>query len=203
MKNKNTLILLSISLIICGIFVVGFAEGSLETLLFDMIPYNYTSYVSLPPSENTASYGGYYKIFGKGTNFNFEMALTGAEDYTDPLEYIKDGLNGTGKIKSIHITFGTISDLVSGNFKKAMLDTKFSGVFNMSCAAWTGYGNFSNDGQNFTGNFKINGAVTDWEGNFSFILEGNRIAVPANYILYPKGKKFSKDMETVNKTYYM
>ena len=202
MKRNNILILISVSLIICGILAFEFA-GNIEAFLFDAIPYNYTSYVTLPPSANTGSYGGYYKIFGQGTNFNFQMAFTGAEDYTDPLEYTKDGLNGTGKINSIQITYGTISDLISGNFKKAMFDTKFSGIFNMSCAAWTGYGNFSNNGQNFTGNFKIDGALNDWEGNFSFIVNGNRIAVPASYIAYPNGDKSPERITRVNKTYYM
>jgi hypothetical protein len=198
--NKKILILLAVSFIICG-FLVLELEGNIEALLFGIIPYNYTSYVTLPASENTASYGGYYKIFGKGTDFNFEMALTGAEDYNDPLEYTKNGLNGTGKIDSIQITFDTIIDLISGNFKKALFDTKFSGTYNMNCAAWTGNGSFINGGKNFTGNFEINGVNTYWEGKFNLIPDGNRIAVPASYLWHPQ--KSPEEITYVNKTYYM
>jgi hypothetical protein len=73
----------------------------------------------------------------------------------------------------------------------------------MTCAAWNGHGNFSNDGQNFLGNFKINGVLTDWEGKFNVIQENNRIALKADYILYPRDNKTSYNIKEVKKTYYM
>ncbi|MGB9980545.1 hypothetical protein [Methanobacterium sp.] len=201
--NNKILIPIFIFLIICGFLTIELAEGNMEEILFDAIPYNYTSYVSIPSTGNSGTLGGYYQIFGKGTDFNFKIVLSGAENYEDPLDYIQDGLNGKGKVTSIEITYETISDLLSRNFKKAMLDTKFSGTFNMTCAAWTGYGNFSNDGKNFTGNFVINGTLNDWEGKFYLVPNGNRIDVPTNYIAYPHGNKAPGTITYINKTYFM
>ena len=45
-----------------------------------------------------------------------------------------------------------------------MFQTPLTGHFDMSCASWTGYSNFTNNGTNFLGKFKINGPDTDWEG---------------------------------------
>ncbi len=63
-----------------------------------------------------------------------------------------------------------------------MFQTPVTGHFDMSCAAWTGYSNFSNNGTNFIGNFKINGVDTDWEGTYQFVPDGNKINVVTSYI---------------------
>ena len=184
--------------------VFGMTQATFESYLFDQIPYNYTSYVSIPSnSANENPISGYYKIYGHGNNFNFEIKLPGAEDNEDPLCYTKDGLNGTGKINKIDITYNTIISLVNGKFKEALFNTKFNGEFNMNCAAWTGYGNFSNDGQNFPGKFKINGPMTDWEGTFHVIQANNRIILKADYIMYPNNNRNYNNVVKVNKTYYM
>ena len=73
----------------------------------------------------------------------------------------------------------------------------------MSCAAWTGYSNFSNNGTDFIGTFKINGQDTDWEGTYKFVPDGNKIAVITSYIWYPVGQEIKGKITQVNKTYYM
>ena len=193
-----------ITVVISGFLIFGIASGTFEGFLFDQIPYNYISYLSVPPnSSNDASIGGYYKIYGKGRDFNFRIVLPTAEDQESPLDYTADGLNGTGRINNIAITYNTIISLVSGNFKKALFNTKIDGIFSMTCAAWTGYGNFTNDGQNFIGNFKINGIKTDWEGTFKLVPENNRIALKADYIWYHHVNKNDGSIRKVIKTYYM
>ncbi|MBI5680867.1 MAG: hypothetical protein HZC47_08245 [Methanobacterium sp.] len=199
--ERKVVIIIVASLLIFGLIAVEFSEGYIEKLLFNTIPYNYTSYVTIPPSGNTGTLGGYYIIFGKGTDFNFEIKLSGAENFEDPLCYTADGLNGTGKIDKIIVTFDTIYALISGDFRKAMLSTIFSGKYNMKCAAWTGHGDFSSDGNNVTSNFVINGHDTYWEGKFNLIAAGNRIVVPANYIWYPNNNP--SELHNVNKTYYL
>jgi hypothetical protein len=203
MTGKRKLYII-LAVFISGSLVLGTASGAFENFLFDQIPYNYTSYLSLPAnSANEDSIGGYYKVYGKGRDFNFHISLPGAEDMESPLDYTKDGLNGTGRINNIGITFGTITSLLSGNFKKAMFSTKLDGTFDMACAAWTGYGNFRNDGQNFLGHFKIDGQMTDWEGTFNMVQEDNRIALKSDYIWYPHDNKTSENVKEVHKTYYM
>lgn len=210
---KNLIILSDImtgktKLFIIIVFLSGFlilgAQSTFADFLFYQIPYNYTSYVSIPPnSANEDSISGYYNIYGRGNDFNFKIILPGAEDNEDPLCYTKDGLNGTGRINNIDITYNTIIALLNGQFKNAIFNTKFDGNFNMNCAAWTGYGNFSNDGQNFPANFKIDGKETDWEGTFNVIQQNNRIAIKANYILYPHANKTPNNIIEVKRTYYM
>ena len=193
-----------ILLLFSGILFFSTLQTTFENNIFDQLPYNYTSYVSIPPnSENESSIGGYYEIYGKGRDFNFNIVLPGAEDVEDPLCYTQDGLNGTGRINSIDITYNTVMALLSGDFKNAIFNTNFDGVFKMKCAAWTGYGNFSNNGRNFPGNFKINGPLTDWEGTFYVVQENNRIALKADYIYYPHGQKSVDNVRKVKKTYYM
>ena len=194
-----------ITIFLSGLLIFGFTQTTFEeNLLFDQIPFNYTSYVTVPPSiEGESSLSGYYQFIGKGRDFKFKIVLPGAEDVEDPICYTKDGLNGTGKINSIDITSDTIMALLNGHFKDAIFNTKFDGVFNMQCAAWTGYGNFSNNGQNFPGNFKIVGAATDWEGTFNVIQENNRIALQADYIKYPHAQKTADKIQEFKKTYYM
>jgi len=57
---------------------------------------------------------------------------------------------------------------------------------NMTCAAWTGTSLFANDGENFNGTFKIDGIYTDWEGNYTFTHENNRIVITADYFYWSK-----------------
>ena len=193
-----------ITVIISGFLIFGIANDTIENFLFDQIPYNYTSYLSIPPnSPNDAPIDGYYKIYGKGRDFNFRIVLPTAENQESPLDYTKDGLNGTGRINNIAITYSTITSLLSGNFKNALFNTRIDGIFNMTCAAWTGYGSFTNNGQNFTGNFKILGVKTDWEGKFDLIPENNTIALKADYMWYPHGNKADNSIRKVKKTYYL
>lgn len=203
MTGKRKLYMI-IAIFMAGFLIMGIASSAFENFLFDQIPYTYTSYLSIPSnSPNESPLGGFYKFYGKGHDFNFHIVLPGQENVEDPLCYTKDGLNGTGRINDISITPNTIIALLSGKFKDALFNTKFNGVFNMSCAAWTGYGNFSNDGQNFPGYFKINGPMTDWEGTFNIAQENNRIALKADYIWYPHANKTSWNVKEVQKTYYM
>ena len=58
-------------------------------------------------------------------------------------------------LDTVNVNFNTIMALINRDFKKAMFQTPVTGHFDMSCAAWTGYGNFSNNGTDFPGNFKI------------------------------------------------
>ena len=101
------------------------------------------------------------------------------------------------------MTYNTLISLLSGNFKEALFNTKFDGNYTMACAAWTGYGNFTNNGQNFLGNFKIKGVMTDWEGIFNLAPENNKIALKADYIWYPHANKSEGSIKKVKKTYYM
>jgi len=184
MNFKASLIIILI--LIFGSLTYGIIYGNLEGTIFNDIPYNYTSHVWIPPDQkNNGSLGGFYTIYGQGKNFNFNIVLPGAENEESPLDYTKNGLNGTGKINDINITFNTLKALLSGDLKGTMFNTAFDGVFNMECAAWTGYGNFSNDGQNFTGNFTINGPITYWEGTFNLKPDNNRMRLEMDYIFYP------------------
>ena len=203
MTEKRKIYLFT-AVVISGILVFGIASSAIEGFLFDQIPYNYTSYLSIPSnSPDAASIDGYYKLYGKGRDFNFHIVLPGAEGQESPLDYTADGLNGTGKINSIDITYGTIISLISGNFKEALFNTKFTGNYTMACAAWTGYGNFTNTCQNFIGNFKIDGVMTDWEGTFNLIRENNQITLKSDYIWYPHDNKTQSKIKEVKKMYYM
>ena len=127
--------------------------------------------------------------------------MPGAENKESPLDYTKDGLNGTGHLNNIDITYNTITSIWSGDLKGAMFNTKFGGIFNMSCAAWTGNGSFLNNGQNFTGNFKIDGPMTDWDGKFNLKDEGGRIKLQMNYVYYPN--KDPQKAKNIQETIYM
>ncbi|WP_052374323.1 hypothetical protein [Methanobacterium sp. SMA-27] len=193
-----------ILIIASGFLIYGAATGSLMSYAFDQINYNYTGFASIPNNTvNGGSLGGPYNINGKGQKFKFTVALKGAENFEDPLCYTKDGLTADGKLDTINVNSNTIMALMNKDFKKAMFVTPLTGHFNMSCAAWTGYGNFTNNGTDFPGNFKIDGAVTDWEGTFKFIPDGNKIAIITSYIWYPHGQKATGPIHNVNKTYYM
>ncbi|MEN6553608.1 MAG: hypothetical protein ABFC34_12070, partial [Methanobacterium sp.] len=174
-------ILLIVIVLIFGVLAYGIASGSLEEAVFSTIPYNYTSHVWIPPNQqNGSSLGGFYSIYGKGENFNFTIMLPGAENKESPLDYTKDGLNGTGHLNNIDITYNTITSLWSHDLKGTMFNTKFDGTFNMSCAAWIGNGSFLNNGHDFSGKFMIDGPATDWNGTFNVKEEGNRIKLQMN-----------------------
>ena len=201
MNPKTTTIFIALVLIF-GVAAYGIASGTLEDVVFSSIPYNYTSSVWIPPThQGGGSLGGFYSIYGQGKNFNFSISLPGAENKESPLDYTKDGLNGTGHLNNIDITYNTITSIWSGDLKGAMFNTKFGGIFNMSCAAWTGNGSFLNNGQNFTGNFKIDGPMTDWDGKFNLKDEGGRIKLQMDYVYYPN--KDPQKAKNIQETIYM
>ncbi|GAB4315599.1 MAG: hypothetical protein Kow0019_15820 [Methanobacteriaceae archaeon] len=184
-------------IIIVAVFLVGvgiLVSGVADDLIFDMIPYNYTSMVSIPSNTpNGPALGGYYTIQGKGRDFTFQVKIPGAQAAyaergdTEFLAYTEEGLNGTGKIESIDINMDTLTSLLSGDFKGVIFKTPMNGVLDYSCAGWTGEGTFNNNGSNFTGTFVINGVHTYWEGNFTLKNAEGRILMPSEYILYPQG----------------
>ncbi len=176
--------------LIAAIAVVGlleYTQGTFSALAFDQIDYNYHSQVTIPPSGTSGSYmGGYYDINGTGRNFNMVLVLSGAEQGESPLDYTSDGLKVTGFIDTVKVTPQTIKYLVRNDIKSAMFNTIFNGNMNMTCAAWTGTSLFANDGENFNGTFKIDGIYTDWEGNYTFTHENNRIVITADYFYWSK-----------------
>ena len=99
------------------------------------------------------------------------------EKAESPLDYTSNGISGNGKIENMNITFNTIKSIVTMNLVDTIFNTQFSGVFNMSCAEWSGNGTFINDGKSFTGNFTINGQKTNYLGNYSLQRENNRIVI--------------------------
>ncbi len=204
MDKKVKIGILAVLIIVSGLIIYETASGTLMSYAFDQINYNYTGYASIPnDTKNGGSLGGTYNINGKGQNFVFKVALRGAENFEDPLCYTKDGLTANGTLDTVDVNFNTIMALLNRDFKSAMFETPFTGHFNMACAAWTGYGNFSNNGTDFPGNFKIDGPMTDWEGTFKFIPDGSRITIKTDYIWYPHGQKVDGKITNVNKTYYM
>ena len=203
-KRNIKISVLVVFILIFGVLVVGTVDGAIPELIFDQISYNYTAYASIPALTNdTGSLGGIYDIQGKGTKFKFDIIMPGAENFEDPLCYTKDGLKGEGKIENIKINYKTILSLLNRDFKTAMFETPFTGKYNMSCAAWTGYGNFTNNGISFPGTFKIDGPDTDFEGTFQLTQENNRIVIKSDYILYPHGQKSPENIKHINQTYYM
>ena len=204
MNKKAKIGFVVILLIVSSLIIYETANGNLMGFAFDQINYNYTGYASIPnDTPNGGSLGGFYNIKGKGQKFTFNLVMKGAENFEDPLDYTSSGLTGNGNIDTINVTYNTLKDLLNHDFKSAMFQTPFTGHFDMSCAAWTGYSSFSNNGTDFIGNFKINGQETDWEGSYKFVPNGNSIAVITSYIWYPVGLKVAGSITQVNKTYYM
>lgn len=204
MNKKVKIGIVLVLITVSGFLLYETYNGNLLNFAFNQINYNYTGYASIPNNtQNGGSLGGPYNIKGKGQEFTFNVALRGAENFEDPLCYTSSGLNGTGSIDTIKLNTNTISALLNRDLKKAMFVTPLTGHFNMVCAAWTGFGNFSNNGTDFKGEFKINGPVTDWEGTFKLVPDGNRIGVFANYIWYPVGHKVPGQIHDVNRSYYM
>jgi len=192
-KKRFTIIItaaLLVALTSCVLAVEVFDEA-----IFSQIPYSYTSYTSVPASKaGEGSLGGYYTIEGRGRDFRFSIVLPGAENF-DTHEvngtricYNESGLRGTGHIDHIDVTWDTIYSLLRGDLKSAMFRTPLRGHYRMTCAAWDGGGNFSNDGRNFRGDFRINGAMTFFGGNFTLRPENGRIVLSADYIYHPQGK---------------
>lgn len=195
-------IILISAVVVLGLIAAGTASGVLINLIFPEIPYNYTSYVTLPAhSQDEQSFVGYYTINGTGNNFKFKIVLPGAENNEDPLCYTASGLNGTGKLDYININYNTVSAVANKNLTRAVFATPMNGTFNIQCAAWTGYGNFSNNGTYFAGKFKIDGPVTDFKGSFQFVPDGKRIKILTDYVYYPHLQ--DQLAKNVTNTFYM
>lgn len=205
MNKKILIVSIILILSISGLAVLEVTSGALSGLLFDQMSYNYTSKVWIPPTHpedpNAGSLGGYYKIDGKGKNFNFFLTLSGAEKTESPLDYTADGLNGVGRIDEIKVTPGTIYSLLNRDVRGAMFNTIFKGHMNMTCAAWTGTTQFQNNGNTFSGNFTIDGVYTDWEGNYTLKHDNFRIVGTSDFIYYPNNQKSAAN--SVQKTYYL
>jgi hypothetical protein len=200
--KKIKLIIITILIIVSGFMAFEIASGSLLSYAFDEIGYNYTGFVSIPNNTvDGGSLGGTYNIQGNGQTFTFNVIMRGAENFEDPLCYTSSGLKGNGTIDTINITPSTIKDFMNHDFKTAMFQTPLTGHFDMSCASWTGYSNFTNNGTDFIGKFKINGPDTDWEGTYRFVPNGTRIAVVTSYIWYPVNQ--TNNITKVNRTYFM
>lgn len=201
MDKKIKISIITILIIISGFMIYEIASGNLLSYAFDEIGYNYTGFVSIPnETTNGGSLGGTYNIEGKGQKFTFNVDLRGAQNFEDPLCYTSSGLTGNGTIDTINITSNTIKDLLNRNFKSAMFQTPMTGHFDMKCAAWTGYSNFSNNGTDFLGYFKINGVDTDFQGTYKFVPDGTKIAVITSYTWNSVGQT---NTTQVDRTYYM
>ncbi len=183
-KKRIYLILMVLVFFIAGLSILEVTQGSVGQFVFDQMSYSYTSHVVIPPIVGNGTLGGYYTVDGKGRDFNFLIKLPGAERSESPLDYTQDGLRGTGKIDKIQITFETLKSLFYGDLKGAVFGTKLSGTYDMSCAAWTGEGTFSNNGKSFTGIFKIDGALTYWKGNYTILQQNKSIIIVSDYINY-------------------
>jgi hypothetical protein len=177
------IVITSIIVVFIMVFLLLVAtQPVFDGFLFEKVPYNYTMSAVIPSnSDATASLNGFFNVNGLGKNFNFHMMLPGAEKAESPLDYTSNGISGTGKVETIDITFDSVKSIFTMNLANAVFNTKLSGVFNMSCAAWTGNGTFVNDGKNFTGNFTINGQETNYLGNYSLQKENNRIIIISDY----------------------
>ena len=200
-NNKSKIGIIILLIIIIGSATAYLTRDSLMSYAFDQMNYNYTGYASIPNNtHNGGSLGGTYNIYGTGEHYNFKVDMKGAEQYEDPLCYTSTGLTGNGTVDTINVTSNTIKDLINKDFKSAMFQTPVTGHFDMKCAAWTGFSNFTNNGTDFIGYFKINGVDTNFQGTYKFVQEGNRIAVQTNYVYWFVGET---NTSQVNKTYYM
>ena len=197
-KAKFGIMVLMIVIVAISAYI---SKDNLMSYAFDHMSYNYTGYASIPnDTHNGGSLGGTYNINGKGENFNFKVDMKGADQYEDPLCYTSSGLTGNGTVDTVNVTANTIKDLLNHDFKSAMFQTPVTGHMDMRCAAWTGYSNFTNNGTDFIGYFKINGKDTVFQGTYQFIPDGSRIDVKTSYIYYFVGET---NTSQVNKTYYM
>ena len=55
--------------------------------------------------------------------------------------------------------------------------------------------------KNFTGNFTIDGVITDWEGTYTLKREGYRIQGISDFIYYPNNQRSAA--HSVQKIYYL
>ena len=199
--NKSKIGIIILLIIILGSATAYVTRNNLMSYAFDQMNYNYTGYASIPNNtHNGGSLGGTYNVYGKGENFNFKVDMKGADQYEDPLCYTSSGLIGNGTVDTINVTSNTVRDLFNKDFKSAMFETPVTGHFDMKCAAWTGYSNFTNNGTDFIGYFKINGPMTDFEGTYKFIPQGTRIAVVSSYWYWAVNSTIKKQ---INRTYYI
>ena len=205
MNQKILITVLVLVVGFSGLAVLEVSTGFISGLVFDQISYNYTAKAWIPPTNtsdpNSSSMGGFYKINGKGKDFNFFLKLSGAEKSESPLDYTADGLTGVGRIDEIKVTPGTIYALLTKDIRGAMFNTTFNGHMNLSCAAWTGITYFQNDGKTFNGNFTIDGVMTDWDGTFTLKRESYRILGVSDFIYYPNNQRSAA--KSVQKTYYL
>lgn len=200
-NNKSKIGIIILLIIIIGSVTAYITKDSLMSYAFDQMNYNYTGYASIPNNtQNGGSLGGTYNINGKGEHYNFKVDMKGAEQYEDPLCYTSTGLTGNGTVDTINVTSNTINDLLNKDFKSAMFQTPVTGHFDMKCAAWTGSSNFTNNGTDFIGYFKINGVDTNFQGTYKFVQDGSRIAVQTDYVYWFVGET---NTSQVNRTYYM
>ena len=203
MKKKYIALIIIVVIIAC-VGILEYTMGTVSALAFDQMDYSYSSHVVIPPViANGSSLGGYYGINGTGRDFNMILVLSGAEKTESPLDYTSDGLKVTGHIDTVKAAPQTIKYLFQRDIKGAMFNTIFNGNMNMTCAAWTGTSNFQNDGQDFTGNFFINGVYTDWKGNYTVTRDPTqgRIVITADYIYYPKNQP--DDYQVLHSQYYL
>jgi hypothetical protein len=200
--QKKYYILLALIIIVSSLTILEYSQGTVSSIIFDQMNYNYGSNVLIPPNQANGTYlGGYYKINGTGHNFNMILNLTGAENSESPLDYTANGLHITGTIDNIKITPGTIIALTQANFKQALFNTIFTGNMTMKCGAWTGTSKFQNNGKNFTGTFQIPGPLTYWAGTYTLTQGQNNILLSANYLLYPENAP--QNIRQVHEEYYL
>ena len=199
--NKSKIGIIILLIIVLSSTTAYITRDSLMSYAFDQMNYNYTGYASIPNNtHNGGSLGGTYNVYGKGEHFNFKVDMKGADQYEDPLCYTSSGLTGNGTVDTINVTSNTVMDLFNKDFKSAMFQTPVTGHFDMKCAAWTGFSNFTNNGTDFIGYFKINGVDTDFEGTYRFVPQGTRIAVVSSYLWWNVN---STNKTQINKTYYL
>lgn len=200
--QKKYIALIVVAVVIAGIGVLEYTQGTVSALAFDQMKYTYSSHVVIPPLTSNGSYiGGYYIINGTGRDFKMLVVLPGAESTESPLDYTADGLQITGHIDSIKVTPDTLTSLYQKKVKNAMFNTTFTGHMNMSCAAWTGTSQFQNDGEHFTGTFHINGVMTDWDGNYTLVTDASRIMIISDYVYYAKNQTQNK--KSLHSVYYL
>ncbi|MEG3223986.1 MAG: hypothetical protein BME94_00305 [Methanobacteriales archaeon Met13] len=211
MNQKALLIVFIVVIGLAGLVFLEISQGAISGLIFDQISYNYTSKVWIPPKDASASptspqgssLGGYYQVDGKGRNFNLHLVLSGAEKTESPLDYTKDGLRATGHISDIHVTWNTINYLLRRQYQQAVMNTRFKGYMNMTCAAWNGTTSFHNSISNFTGSFTITGTMTDWEGTYQIQNQQGHMVLIGDYIYYPHGNKQASTINRVQKSFYI
>jgi hypothetical protein len=211
--NRNALLVVGIiiALSLTGLIILEYSQGAVTGLVFDQYSYNYTSKVWIPPQNTSASatsaagssLGGYYHVEGKGRDFTMHMVISGAEKTESPLDYTAEGLWATGHLYDIHVTWDTIQYLLNREYQEVVLNTRFQGYMNMTCAAWNGTTHFQNNLTDFTGSFNITGTMTDWEGTYQILEENGRMILIGDYIYYPHGQPNSPKLKRVQKSFYI